>query len=118
MGRLIDIRCYSAEDSAYLLLRLDVLQERRGIGTVATVAVVSNTPGLRRISDDHAFRAIDFGKTSSHAGAAGCPDGALQLVGKRVVAARVQHKDVQILCLLHVGDDIVDPNHASQVSLI
>src|SRR5258706_8911685 len=78
MGRLINIGADAAENGAYLLLRLDVLKERGRIGTVAAVAIVSRTPGLRRIGDDHAFWAIDFCKTSSDAGAAGGPDGAFQ----------------------------------------
>ena len=118
MGRLINIGADAAENGAYLLLRLDVLKERGRIGTVATVAIVSRTPGLRRIGDDHAFWAIDFCKTSSDAGAAGGPDGAFQLLGEWVVAARIQHKDAQVLGRLHVSDDIVDPNQAPQVCLV
>ncbi len=118
MGRLINIGAYAAENCAYLFLRLDVPEERGCIWAVATVTIVSRAPGLCRIRDDHTFRAIDFCKTSSDAGAAGDPDRAFQLLGEWVVAARIQHKDAQILGLLHVGNDIVDPNHAPQVCLV
>ena len=91
MGRLINIGADAAENGAYLFLRLDVLKERGCIGTIATVAIVSRAPGLCGLGDYHAFRAIDFCKTSSNAGAAGGPDGAFQLLGERVVAARIQH---------------------------
>src|ERR1700757_176323 len=97
MGRLIDVAANAEEDDAYLFPGLDVPKERRCKGTVATVAVLSRTPGLRRIGDDHAFRAVDFCKTSSDAGAAGTPDGALHLLCERVVAARIQHQDTQVL---------------------
>src|ERR1700674_3480899 len=118
MGRLINVGTYAEENSAYLFLRLDIPEEYSCVGTVAAVAIVSGAPCLRRIGDDHAFRALDFRKTSSHAGAAGGPDGAFQLVGKRVVAARIQHEDAKTLRLLHVIEDIVEANHAPQVCLV
>lgn len=56
-GRLINVGADAAENGAYLFLGLDVLEERGCIGTVATVAIIGSAPGLRRIGDDHAFRA-------------------------------------------------------------
>jgi hypothetical protein len=41
MRRLINIGANAAENRAYLFLRLDVLEERGRIGTVATVAIIS-----------------------------------------------------------------------------
>src|ERR1700751_2975836 len=107
MRRLINIGANAAENRAYLFLRLDVLEERGRVGTVATVAIISRAPGLRCIGNDHAFRTIDFCKTSSNAGAAGGPDRAFQLLGERVVAARIQHEDAEVLGWLHVSDDVV-----------
>src|SRR5262245_43678963 len=66
-GRLINLSANTAENGAYLFLSLDIPEERRRVGTVATVAIFSGAPGLRRIGDDHAFRAVDFCKTSSNA---------------------------------------------------
>src|ERR1700745_2688241 len=71
MGRLINLGADAAKNGAYLFLRLDVPNERGGVGTVATVAIFSRAPGLRRIGDDHALWTINFRKTSPDAGAAG-----------------------------------------------
>src|SRR6516164_10662396 len=118
MGRLTNVGTNAAEYGAYLFLCLDVPKKRGRIGTVATVAIVSCAPGLRRIGDDHAIWAIDFRKTSSNAGASGGPDGSLQLLGERIVTAGIQHQNAQVLRRLHVSDDIVDTHHAPQVGLV
>jgi len=49
---------------------------------------------------------------------AGQADGALQCLRQRIVAAGIEHHDADGPRLLQIGDDLIDPLHATQVRLV
>ena len=111
---VVDFRTDAAKHGAYLLLFLDVFEERRRVRAVSAPAILGCPSRLRGIGDNHA----NLGQAMLHSRRPCQSDRALQLVGQRVVAAGIQHKNAQVLGLLKVRDDVVHPCHTAQVRLV
>ncbi len=64
------------------------------------------------------MRVVDLGKPALDRSSARSSDRSLEVFGERIIAAGIEHQNAQILCLLQIGDQVVDPRHAPQIGLV
>src|SRR5215831_16693693 len=107
-GRAKDVCANVAENIPDLGRLLDVLEECRCVGAVAPGSVGGRSSGLGGVGDDRPDRCFDPGQPALDPYRTRRCDGALEGLRQRVVAACIEHENLQGPRLLKIAEHVVN----------